>query len=424
MSSRLIAVGCYQIVFLASGLVGIRLLTHLVPEEVFGAYQVYFITLTTLGLLVTHPGIINYASRYWQRERARGDQFARFLWRTSMAQAWPLAALLAVVTVALAAWKHTPGTWLLFPLAWLSALITALASIANLVLNAGERHWAIFALGGLGAAARALLPFAMAVWWGPTLEALEAGYAIQSVLVLGLILVLFRRAAQGPAPAPEVRDAWLAELRTYGRPFIILGVGGWLLQYADRWVISWFIEEKQLGLFVLASVLSSYVPNLVQTTLMQLLFPRIFRQSDHATTLEEWRSIAGQCDRASWMYLSLSCAGLVALWAGGNLLVGRLIHIKYGPAMALVIPAGMATLTGLANQFQFLLLQGRRNSADMVRVTLILAAVKTTGSVIAAAISWSCFLGWLVVSLPVSVVLGRMLIHRAAFQAEPRVATS
>jgi hypothetical protein len=85
--------------------------------------------------------------------------------------------------------------------------------------------------------------------------------------------------------------------------------------------------------------------------------------------------------------------------------------------MAWLFPAGLAMLTVQANQFQYLLLQGRHNSVDMVKAMIVVAVVKTAGSVVAAAISWSGFLLWLALSTLVCAWLGRFLIQRLALRS-------
>jgi O-antigen/teichoic acid export membrane protein len=264
-----------------------------------------------------------------------------------------------------------------------------------------------------------LLPVGIVLCFQPRLLGLAGGFALTSVFVLWLIWGLFRWARSGaPAPA-ETRERWHAELREYGRPFIVLGVGTWLLQYADRGVVMLFFGEKQATLFSLASMLSSYVPNLVMATLMQVVFPKIFRRADQAGSPAEWLGIARDCDRWNWAFIGLASAGILLLAWQGHILVESVIGAKYRPAMHLVIPAGMAILASQANQFQFLLLQGRHNSLGMVKVTLVLAAIKTLGSLVAAAISWEALEIWLIASLFICVLAGRQMIRHFAFQSQP-----
>lgn len=422
MSPRLIPVVFNQVALLVFGLIGVRLLTTTMDEGVLGPYLTWFITLGQVGLLVTHPGIVNHASRYWQRERPQGAAYLRFLCQAGLRQARYLWLILGAVTLVLAFWQRQFEWLLVLPLLFVASFAFAAASTASLILNAEERHWAVMLLGSAGAAARALLPVGIVLCFQPRLLGLAGGFALASVFVLWLIWGLFRWARAGEVAPPEVQRQWQEELREYGRPFIILGVGSWLLQYADRGVVMLFFGEKQAALFSLASMLSSYVPNLVMATLMQVVFPRIFRRADQAGTPAAWGAIARDCDRANWAFIGLASAGILLLAWQGHILVESVIGAKYRPAMHLVFPAGMAILASQANQFQFLLLQGQHNSQGMVKVTIVLAVIKTLGSLVAAAISWRALEIWLIASMFICALLGRQMIRHFAFNRRPVVA--
>src|SRR4030095_13424287 len=76
----------------------------------------------------------------------------------------------------------------------------------------------------------------------------------------------------------------------------------------------------------------------------------------------------------------------------------------------MIFSAGLIMLNSQINQFYYLLLQGQHNSAGMVWVMLIVAAIKTLGGIIAAARSWEAFLGWLMVAPLVCGWVGRTII--------------
>ena len=412
---RLLPIACNHVAVLLLGIVGVVFTSKWVPPAVYGAYAL-FLTLTQLGCLLTHSGLYNHAARNWQRERGQADLYARFLWRTSWNYAGYLALLLAPITLLLLGRFREPFWAWVFPLLLFSNMAVALATIANGALNAQESNWLVFWLGLIGSL-RALVPLAMVWLTSASLWALTVGFSLHGALLLGLIMCLFRRAWNAPTARPDLQTRWARELRDYGRPFVLMGVGGWLLQNADRWVVAQFFGEAQAGLFAMASNIGAIVPSLFAAGLMQLFFPRVFRQADAAKTVSDWHALARFCDRITWLLLGLSLVGLAALsWIGPHL-VGWLIGEKYQVAMTLLFPAGLAMLTVQANQFQYLLLQSRHNSVDMVKAMIVVAVVKTAGSVVAAAINWSAFLLWLALSTLVCAWLGRFLIQRLALRS-------
>ena len=103
------------------GLVYVKLVTHFVPVAVNGSYAV-FLTLTQIGVMITHSGLSNHATRYWQREQSASGVYARFLGLESLSLLKYLIPILLVLALGLH-WKDTGGGWLwAFPLLIVSNL--------------------------------------------------------------------------------------------------------------------------------------------------------------------------------------------------------------------------------------------------------------------------------------------------------------
>ncbi len=413
MRRFLLPIALNQAAALVFGVLGISLVSHWVPERVYGAYGL-FLTLTQVGLLLTHSGLINHTSRYWQRERPRAGAYARFLLGRALWLSLPLGAVLLVAGL-IQAQSHGESVWMrLWPLLLASNLALALGNVATLALNANERHWSVLALNGISSFCRATFPIGLVLLLGPTLLALSWGFVLHGVVVALVIVRLFWNLDLTSPVAPAVVAQWRKELRDFGRPFVIMGLGGWLLLNADRWVVAFAFGDQRLGLFNLASAMGSVVPTLVCAGLMQRMFPSVFRASDQARTEQDWRSLARKCDRLTLLFLGLSVSGLAVLQIVGPYLVGWLIGEKYAASMPLLIPGGMAAVAAQTNQFQYLLLQGQHNSSGMVKVMLVLAALRTAGSMVTGAASWPIFLGWLLVSTLLVAWFGRVWIQHMA----------
>jgi len=415
---RLVPIIANQGFFLVFGIVGVKILSHLVPPAVFGSYTL-FLTLTQISVPLTHAGLFNHATRYWQREQPGGGSYVRFLWRADVRAGGWLALLLAAVCAGL--WLVRGETkWLAaFPLLWLTNMSLATNNLANGILSAAERQWSVCLMNFVGSMGRAFLP-ALCVWWiGAAFFPLAIGYTGQALFVLLAAGLVFSFAARAASPTPEQNARWERELRDYGRPYLFMGVGSWLLQSADRWIVAGFFGEEQAGLFALAANLGAIVPGMTAAALLQLLFPGFFRAADAARTPEDWRRLARQCDQWTLLFLVLCVTGLAILsLAGPHLITLGLIGKDYGPAMRLLLPAGFAAVSATVNQFQYLLLQGRHNSRAMVKVMIVVSGVKTLGSVVAASISLEALLFWLTVSCLVGTLLGRWLIFREALRED------
>ncbi|MCF7763890.1 MAG: oligosaccharide flippase family protein [Verrucomicrobia bacterium] len=397
------------------GLVYVKLVTHFVPVAVNGSYAV-FLTLTQIGVMITHSGLSNHATRYWQREQSASGVYARFLGLESLSLLKYLIPILLVLALGLH-WKDTGGGWLwAFPLLIVSNLALGLNQVATGSLNAERSFWKVLLLTFFGTAARTFLPVGMALLTTMSFGALATGFALHGAVILILLALLFGWVIRASPPTPRQAEQWSRELRVYGRPFVWLGIGAWFLLSADRWIVLSVFGEERAGLFATAAALGIILPSMVMAGMMQWVFPTIFQMSDHAKTLEDWKRIAKRCDGATVLFLALSVGGLVVLKLVSPFLVGWLIGERYIPAFAMLVPAGLAMVASQVNQFYYLLLQGQQNSAGMVRVMLIVSGIKTLGSIGTALISWSLFSDWLIASLFISGLLGRWLIRRMAFR--------
>lgn len=391
------------------------------PRAVFGDYGLA-LTLGQVGVLLTHSGLINHTIRYWQREQDHAGAYLRFLLRQTLRLTLPLSAALLPVSVFLALARGDSSWLAVFPLLVLANLAFAVFQVASMALNAGERHWSLLALSVVTNAGRAVLPVALALLLGATLLSLNLGLALHGAAFTLVALPLF-----GPRLAPAPRDPekearWRQELRDFGRPFVLIGAGGWLLQSADRWIVAFRFGAEQAGLFNLATNLAAVVPALAVGALMQLVFPGVLRGADAARSPGDWRALARRCDLFTALVLAGGLGGLLALHAAGPWLLGWLIAPRYADSLPLLLPAGCASMAAQANQFQYLLLAGRENSRAMVKVMLVVASARTLGCLLAAAWSLPAFLAWVVASTPLVAVLGRVLVRRAALPGGERLA--
>lgn len=406
---QLVPIALSQGTLILIGLVSAKLISRWVPKDILGEYTL-FLSLTVLGSLLTHSGLANHAARYWMRERQQSGKYARFLWLQSWRLGSWLGSILLAICLVMAFLKGS--LWLAFlPLLVISNMAVALGGAAANIYIAQEKYWRAFLLNTF-ANLRMVVPVLAVVWGGAAVLVMASGMALHSLGLLVLIVLAFRFAWFFPSPTPPDQASWLKELKEYGRPFILIGLGGWFLLYIDRWIVAYLYGTDTAGTFGYAWSLAGSIPSLAGNSLLQLVFPKVFRKADLARSESDWKRLFRWCDLATAAFILLSLSGLFVLTLIGPWLTTWLISPEYEPAISMLISAGAVTAASQVNQFQFLLLQAQHNSAGVVRVLLILATIKTAGSLLAALISWQAFLIWLVVSLIINAVLGRFLVHR------------
>jgi O-antigen/teichoic acid export membrane protein len=398
-----------QLVALVLGLIGVKLISHFVPAVPYGYYAI-FVTLAQISMLVTHSDVTNHATRYWQRETARPGTYARFLWSVSWRKVTLLAPLLLAILL-IRAWTQREMIWVwMFPLLLLSNFGLTFNAIGTGVLNADRKPWHVLLLSSVGTAARVFLPIGLGLLTQMNFAALSIGYTLHGIIIIACLVMILRDVIGAPTPTAEMVREWMQELRNYGRPFLFLGIGGWLLLHVDRWIVDQFYEKARVGFFNYAANLGGIIPTITATAMMQAFFPGIFRRADLAETPGDWRKIAYRCDQLTIGFVVLSLGGLVALHLTAPLLIGWLIDRQYAAVLPMIVPAGLVMVNSQINQFYYLLLQGQHNSAGMVWVMLVVAAIKTLGGTVAAAISWEAFLVWLMIAPLLCGGLGRTII--------------
>jgi O-antigen/teichoic acid export membrane protein len=407
-----------QAVSLALGIVGLKITSLIVAPGVYGRYAI-FLTLTQIGVLLTHSGLINLVSRHWRRGAAQADTLALFAWRRSWkALLWLTPALLVLGVGLRLAFGDI--TWIVvLPMLIVANLAVAITEIGAAALNASERHWPLLAFRTFATASRLALPLLFALYLGGGYLALVVGFAVNGLLMIPVSGLALHPKKSSATSAISDFAHWETALREYGRPFAVMGIGGWLMQNADRWIVERFFGAEQAGQFAMAAGVGGVVPAFLIAVLLQAFFPTAFRKADAARSVEDWKRLARRCDYMTVGFLSATLVALGVLSLLGPVLVGHLVAPSYAPAIQILFVSGLAMASVQTNQFQYLLLQGRRDSRAMVRVMAVVAGVKTAGSVTSALISWDVFSYWLGFSVLVCAILGRGLIRRSLFATGP-----
>jgi O-antigen/teichoic acid export membrane protein len=410
-----------QALLLGLGVVGLKITSLLVDPAVYGRYAI-FLTLTQIGVLLTHSGLINLASRHWVQDGERSQTLAHFVWNRSWKALRWLAPCVLLLVVGLYVISRDVQWILVLPLLIIANLALAIAEIGGAALNVSERHWSLLWFRAVATAARVSFPLLLVVAVSGGYLALVAGFSIHGLLMIAITAVVLRPAKADKKADKQARIGdfarWDTALRTYGRPFAALGIGGWLLQNADRWIVERCFGVEAAGQFAMAAGIGGVVPMFLTALLLQAFLPRVFREADAAHSAVDWKKLARKCDYLTLCFLTATFMALGALALAGPALVGSVLAPRYAPAIQILFVSGLAMASVQTNQFQFLLLQGRRDSRAMVRVMIVVAAVKTIGSIASALISWDLYMYWLGVSVLVCAFLGRALVRRAVFSTE------
>jgi len=400
---RLVPITLSQVVGLACGVAGVKLVTWLVPPGEYGVYGV-FLTFAPLGMWVVHAGLIKFVGRHWAAAADRGA-LLRAVARAALRKTpWLLlAAAVAAALIAAPAWLEV------FPAVFLAAALLSCGALAQTALQAARENWRDLAVSSAGSVTRSFVPPLVYAAAGGSVLALYGGFCLHALVLACAGAGALRRYWRGAAPAGgEIAPVYEGPL------FVALALTGWILAGFNRWVMALGYGPTETGYFVLAGNLAALVPSMLGTISLQYFQPAFFAAASEEA--EPRRALARRVDRVALGHAVVALAGLAALRLLAPLLVGPLIHEHYRPALGLLLPAGCAALavtTGLF--YHSLLLAGQRERA-CGPVELTAAAVLIGGGLAAAAGGEAWFLRWLLASPAVPWLVNRPLARRYYFR--------
>jgi len=258
------------------GLVGVRVLTELAPERVFGEASLV-LGILTLGRNVFVAPFSNAQIKLHPElaRQGRGSWFTRQITRYT----WLSVALfLALGLPGYLLWR-----WMVTDLrpVLLAVLLGVLCceTAKNLRLNrynAERRQVRTTVWTGIEAGLSILFS-ALDLWYSRTTEAFLLGPAVATVAVFTLFAFWVRPLPRDQAPPSDGDgERLLPRILRYGLPFIPMVLVSWVSNLADRYVIAALLGTGQAGLYVAAYSLASRPFIMISGGLTLLIRPILF----------------------------------------------------------------------------------------------------------------------------------------------------
>jgi O-antigen/teichoic acid export membrane protein len=395
-----------QVTGLACGIVGIRIMSHLVAPDDLGTYGV-FLTFTPIGMWIVHSGLIKFVGRSW----AAGDHSTLV---PAIARTWTrkLGWLLLASAIASALIARTTPLSLvaIFVAVLLAAAFLSLGALAQTALQASRHNWFDLAASASGSITRTFLPPIAFVAIG--VIGLYAGFVLHTAVLAALacVGVLLTRKKR-TASTGQTRVAPIYE----GTLFTTLAFVGWMLAGQNRWFVAFFFGRTITGHFTLASNVALIIPSMLGAVILQWLQPRLYALGDNST-YEQRHRLSRELDRGAVACFACGLIGVVGLRLAAPYLIGPLIAARYADCVDWLLPVGCFGLsTTVAGFYHTLLLAGRREQA-CGPVDLSSAAVWTAGGAITAEIGPETFRTWLMLTAIVPWVVTRPLARRHFFR--------
>ncbi|HEY3226966.1 MAG TPA: hypothetical protein VGK61_08245 [Planctomycetota bacterium] len=286
LGGELVWVGLGQGLAALGALVGVRVMTGLLPPAHYGEV-VLGMTVALLAQQVFFSPAYHTAFRFYSSAAQKGTLpvlLAASRRLTFRSIGWMTAAGIAG-GILLALTGQT--RWLpLLGLAALYAIVTGAGSVFD-GFQSAARHRPVVALHEAGAQwLRFLLAAGVITWLGATSAAAVLGFALSSVVIFISQYLFFRAKIRPPGPESadpaEVRGE-LARMLPYGLPFAAWGLFTWLHQSSDRWSLQVTQSTETVGLYAALFQIGYYPMAFFSQIMTQWTAPHLFKQAGDAS---------------------------------------------------------------------------------------------------------------------------------------------
>lgn len=266
-----------QVVAALGALVGVRVLTEMLPPEVYGAVSL-LVGLMTLGCNLLASPFNSSATRFYTD--AVADKKLPFL-RQTILRIQKRSAMILILAIWLGGGVYSCVRDMHFiPFLALSMLTAAqvFSTMEISLLNAARRQKAWAAWYGLEAWAKPFLAVILVLLLGRTPENILFGYAVAvgSILLLFYLLPIKKEGTGQSDKRLKANLTFAADLLRYARPLIPLSLFLWITSLSPRYVLASLLGETEVGIYTATYGLISMPFMIVTGILTQTLRPAYF----------------------------------------------------------------------------------------------------------------------------------------------------
>ncbi|MBI4317256.1 MAG: oligosaccharide flippase family protein [Chloroflexi bacterium] len=351
-SSRLVREGGWvalgQVGTILGSLAGLKILTGLLPKEVYGQVNLLTVAMVLPGWVLFGP-FLQAAVRMYAASREAGELTA--LLRTSMV-VYVLGSLLVVIVGLPLAATGVVGSVGISPIVLTLAIAVFLAdtwqSLGIGICGAARRRARVAGVSTFAAWTRPVCAAAFLMTLGPSVQGTLAGYLVASLLAIPLaVRPMLSMAGEG-------RESWLRteilrRMVMYGGPFAVFSVFSWGQNYLDRYVLQLALGAGAVGPYAAAFQVAGLPFNLGLALLSQLITPVVFERAGTGLDPTRLASAGALVRRAVWLFLATGGAAVLVFGFAGPSIM-RLFtgsdYIVSGGILAVLAAGALAQNTG------------------------------------------------------------------------------
>lgn len=269
-------------------IVGVRLLTHVLPPSGYGELALGITAATLVQQTVLLP-LSGAAFRFFAPAREAGELRPYLAGVRALFLRASAFLIVLIGTLTLAFWAAGQTRWLgLIVVSFAFALLSGYSAAIDAMQNAARHRTVVAWHDGLAPWLRFLMAVGLIHVVGSFSGVAMSGYALASVVLLGSQWWFFRRRilvlnTSPGAGAPVAFDAWTRQMYAYAWPFAAWGLFSWAHVASQRWALQAFATTSAVGLYAVLYQVGYYPMTFLSGLLSQLVAPLLFSRAGDAS---------------------------------------------------------------------------------------------------------------------------------------------
>ncbi|MFZ4702568.1 MAG: lipopolysaccharide biosynthesis protein [Candidatus Methylumidiphilus sp.] len=309
-------------------LVGIRILTEIMPPAAYGELSLGMTIATLVNQMILGP-LGGGITRFYAPAVEQGD-LSGYLSASRKLTLYATGIVILITLFAIVGLKIAgQSTWIrITVIAFLFAIVSGVNSILGGIQSAARQR-AIVAL-HLGADPwlRSLVAAGLLLWLGTTSTVAMLGYAIATVLLLASQAYFFLKLVVAPANI-ENENKWKVDIWKFTWPIGVFGIFTWTQLISDRWALQLFSTTQEVGNYAVLYQLGFYPISLLTGMTMQFLTPILYQRAGDARDSGRNADVTDLCWKLTWLSLGVTLVGFLVTLILHDFIFRVFVNVNY-----------------------------------------------------------------------------------------------
>ncbi|MFX0137544.1 MAG: lipopolysaccharide biosynthesis protein [Candidatus Hodarchaeota archaeon] len=304
-----------------AGLLGVKLLTHVLKPFEFGLLVLASTVITLIGTSFFGPfgqGLM----RFWSISKERGSLDVFYAVSNRLAKYISMATFLVTFISIFILFMIKKYDWsILIALSLIIGIITGIFGLKISVFTAARQRRRTALLNISNTFLRPLIATFLVILIIAKANIALGGYLIAALFILFIAERLYLQSTSKAIPSTQGSSTYMSlfsglskEILSYSWPFLLWGIFGWIHMSCDRWGLQLFYGSDVVGAFAVVSYLANYPLSFGSSFLSTLFSPIAFQKAGDLTSTKSIISAYKILIAMTSIYI-LGASVLIALFA-------------------------------------------------------------------------------------------------------------